>query len=117
MNVHEGPQNIRKDMNPQELLLGMVVSNEPGFYLENQYGIRHENLVAEQWAEKSEIGEFYQFETLTICPFFKETIVKELLSEEEIAWLNAYHKTCEEKLGKYLEGEVKSWFMTLVSPL
>jgi Xaa-Pro aminopeptidase len=50
MNVHEGPQNIRKDMNPQELLPGMVVSNEPGFYLENHYGIRHENLVAVQLA-------------------------------------------------------------------
>lgn len=117
MNVHEGPQNIRKDMNPQELMLGMVCSNEPGFYLENQYGIRHENLVAVQLAETTEFGEFYQFETLTLCPFFKETIVKEILSEEEIAWLNAYHKTCEEKLGQYLEGDIKAWFLELVSPL
>ncbi|MBS1550049.1 MAG: aminopeptidase P family protein [Bacteroidetes bacterium] len=117
MNVHEGPQNIRKDMNPQELMLGMVCSNEPGFYLENQYGIRHENLVAVQLAETTEFGEFYQFETLTLCPFFKETIVKEILKEEEIAWLNAYHKTCEEKLGQYLEGDIKAWFLELVSPL
>ncbi|MCJ8155660.1 aminopeptidase P family protein [Chryseobacterium sp. SSA4.19] len=117
MNVHEGPQNIRKDMNPQELLPGMVCSNEPGFYVEGNYGIRHENLVAVKEAEKTDFGTFYEFETLTFCPFFKDTIIKEILSQEEINWLNMYHKTCEEKLGLHLEGEVKDWFLQLVSPL
>lgn len=117
MNVHEGPQNIRKDMNPQELLPGMVCSNEPGYYIEGQYGIRHENLIAVKEAEKTIHGTFYEFETLTLCPFFKDIIVKELLSEEEIAWLNNYHSICEEKLSPYLEGEVKSWFLQLVTPL
>lgn len=117
MNVHEGPQNIRKDMNPQELLPGMVCSNEPGFYVEGQYGIRHENLIAVKEAEQTDFGTFYEFETLTFCPFFKDTIVKEMLSEQEIEWLNSYHKTCEEKLAPYLEGEVKDWFLELVSPL
>lgn len=117
MNVHEGPQNIRKDMNPQELLPGMVCSNEPGYYVEGQYGIRHENLIAVTEAETTESGTFYEFETLTFCPFFKDTIVKEILSEEEISWLNKYHKTCEEKLGPHLEGDVKEWFNDLVSPL
>jgi Xaa-Pro aminopeptidase len=117
MNVHEGPQNIRKDMNPQELLPGMVCSNEPGFYVEGEYGIRHENLVAVKEAEKTDFGTFYEFETLTFCPFFTDTIVKEILSAEEINWLNTYHKTCEEKLGPYLEGEVKEWFLQLVRPL
>lgn len=117
MNVHEGPQNIRKDMNPQDLLPGMVCSNEPGYYLEGEYGIRHENLIAVKEAEKTIHGTFYEFETLTFCPFFKDTIVKEILSQEEITWLNAYHRTCEEKIGPYLEGEVKEWFLELVSPL
>ena len=117
MNVHEGPQNIRKDMNPQELLPGMVCSNEPGFYVEGQYGIRHENLIAVKETEKTDFGTFYEFETLTFCPFFKDTIVKEILSAQEIEWLNSYHKTCEEKLAPYLEGEVKEWFLELVSPL
>lgn len=117
MNVHEGPQNIRKDMNPQELIPGMVCSNEPGFYKENEYGIRHENLVAVKEAEKTISGQFYEFETLTICPFFKNIIVKELLSQEEINWLNDYHKRCEEKLSPALEGEVKEWFLDLVQPL
>ncbi|QBA20248.1 aminopeptidase P family protein [Chryseobacterium indologenes] len=117
MNVHEGPQNIRKDLNPQELLPGMVCSNEPGYYLEGHYGIRHENLIAVKEAEKTIHGTFYEFETLTFCPFFKDTVVKEILSESEIAWLNDYHKTCEEKLAPHLDGEVKEWFLQLVSPL
>ena len=117
MNVHEGPQNIRKDMNPQELLPGMVCSNEPGYYVEGEYGIRHENLIAVKEAEVTGSGTFYEFETLTFCPFFKDTIVKEILHEDEIKWLNDYHKTCEEKIAPFLEGEVKEWFLELVSPL
>ncbi|MDE5488252.1 aminopeptidase P family protein [Elizabethkingia meningoseptica] len=117
MNVHEGPQNIRKDLNPQELLPGMVLSNEPGYYVVDQYGIRHENLIAVREAEKTEWNTFYEFETLTLCPFFKDIIVKEILSADEIQWLNSYHKTCEEKLGPHLEGDVKNWFLELVSPL
>lgn len=117
MNVHEGPQSIRKDLNPQELLPGMVLSNEPGYYVVNQYGIRHENLIAVREAEKTEWNTFYEFETLTLCPFFKDIIVKEILSADEIQWLNSYHKTCEEKLAPHLEGEVKNWFLELVSPL
>lgn len=117
MNVHEGPQNIRKDLNPQELLPGMVVSNEPGFYLENKYGIRHENLLVVKEVETTDFGTFYDFETLTFCPFFKDTIVKDMLSQAEIDWLNAYHKQCEEKIGPHLDGEIKEWFLDLVSPL
>jgi len=117
MNVHEGPQNIRKDMNPQELLVGMVCSNEPGYYVEGEYGIRHENLIAVKEAEVTDSGTFYEFETLTFCPFFKDTIIKEILQEDEIKWLNGYHKTCEEKIAPFLEGEVKEWFLDLVKPL
>ncbi|MBD8082132.1 aminopeptidase P family protein [Chryseobacterium caseinilyticum] len=117
MNVHEGPQNIRKDLNPQELLVGMVVSNEPGYYVEGEYGIRHENLIAVKESETTGSGTFYEFETLTYCPFFKNDIVKDILSKEEINWLNAYHKTCAEKLEPHLEGEVKDWFLELVTPL
>lgn len=117
MNVHEGPQNIRKDMNPQELLPGMVVSNEPGYYVENQYGIRHENLVVVREWKTTEWNTFYEFETLTFCPFFKSAIVKDLLSKKEIDWLNNYHNTCKEKLASYLESDVKEWFLEMVSPL
>ena len=117
MNVHEGPQNIRKDMNFQELIPGMVVSNEPGFYLENHYGIRHENLIAVKEVEQTEFGTFYEFETLTICPFDRNVIDVSLLTEPEINWLNAYHDWCKEKLADDLDGEVKEWFLELVKPL
>ena len=117
MNVHEGPQNIRKELNPVELLPGMVVSNEPGFYLVNKYGIRLENLVAVIESETTDFGPFYEFETLTICPFFTDVIVKELLTPEEKQWLNDYHRLCEEKLSKHLEGDIKEWFLNLVKPI
>lgn len=117
MNVHEGPQNIRKDMNPQVLLAGMVCSDEPGFYLENQYGIRHENLIAVREVAQNEFGTFYDFETLTLCPFMRSAINVSLLTDVEREWLNNYHKTCEEKLAPLLEGEVKKWFLELVKPL
>ena len=117
MNVHEGPQNIRKDMNFQELLPGMVVSDEPGFYVENQYGIRHENLIAVKECETTPYGTFYEFETLTICPFDKSIIIKDLLLQDEIEWLNSYHQWCKEKLESDLEGEVKNWFLELVKPI
>lgn len=117
MNVHEGPQNIRKDMNFQELIPGMVVSNEPGFYWENHYGIRHENLIAVKETETTEFGTFYEFETLTICPFDRNVIATDLLTQPEKAWLNSYHEWCRQKLENDLEGEVKEWFLEQVKPL
>ena len=117
LNVHEGPQSIRKDLNPVELEAGMVLSNEPGYYVEGQYGIRHENLIlVKQW-KKTEWNIFYEFETLTLCPFFKNAINKDLLSADEINWLNQYHKQVRDKLSPHLEGDVKKWFEELVSPL
>lgn len=117
MNVHEGPQNIRKDLNPVELLPGMVLSNEPGYYVEGEYGIRHENLIVVKEWKTTEWNHFYEFETLTICPFFKDAIVKDLLTQEEIKWLNDYHQFCNEKLSPHLNGEIKEWFLEMVSPL
>lgn len=117
MNVHEGPQNIRKDMNMQDLIPGMVLSNEPGFYYENHYGIRHENLIAVREKETTDFGTFYDFETLTICPFDRNVIATELLTEPEKEWLNSYHAWCREKLEYDLEGEVKDWFLEQVQPL
>ena len=117
MNVHEGPQNIRKDMNFQDLIPGMVLSNEPGFYLDYHYGIRHENLIAVKEWKKTDFGSFYEFETLTICPFDRNVIDVNLLTEPEKEWLNNYHQWCEEKLAADLEGDVKEWFLELVKPI
>lgn len=117
LNVHEGPQSIRKDLNPVELRAGMVLSNEPGYYLEGKYGIRHENLILVKTWKDTEWNTFYEFETLTLCPFFKSIIVKDMLSQVEIDWINNYHSMVSEKLGPHLEGEVKTWFKSLVTPL
>lgn len=117
LNVHEGPQSIRKEMNTYDLQAGMVMSNEPGYYVEGKYGIRHENLfVIKEW-KKTEWNTFYELETLTLCPFFKSIMVKDMLSQEEINWVNAYHKQCKEKLAPHLKGEMKTWFLDLVSPM
>lgn len=117
LNVHEGPQSIRKELNPVELEAGMVMSNEPGYYLEGKYGIRHENLILIKTWKTTEWNTFFEFETLTLCPFFKSIIVKDMLSQEEIDWINNYHRMVSEKLGPHLNGEVKTWFESLVTPL
>ncbi|MFC6267492.1 aminopeptidase P family protein [Frigoriflavimonas asaccharolytica] len=117
MNVHEGPQNIRKDMNNQELIPGMVLSNEPGFYYNDHYGIRHENLIAVRKVETTDFGTFYDFETLTICPFDRNVLALEIMTESEIQWLNNYHNWCQEKLENSLEGEVKEWFLEQVKAI
>ncbi|SEG40569.1 Xaa-Pro aminopeptidase [Halpernia humi] len=117
MNVHEGPQNIRKDMNMQQLIPGMVLSNEPGFYYDYHYGIRHENLIAVRELETTDFGTFYDFETLTICPFDRNVLNVNLLTDPEKDWLNNYHNWCKEKLENDLEGEVKTWFLEQVKPL
>lgn len=117
MNVHEGPQSIRKDLTAVDLVPGMVLSNEPGYYVEGKYGIRHENLFAVKEWKKTEWNSFYEFETLTYCPFFSSIIVKDMLSKEEIDWLNQYHKDCQEKLAPHLKGEVKEWFLEMVKPI
>ncbi|QAA81052.1 aminopeptidase P family protein [Aequorivita sp. H23M31] len=117
LNVHEGPQSIRKDLNPVDLEAGMVLSNEPGYYVEGKYGIRHENLILVKNWKKTEWNTFYEFETLTLCPFFKSIMVREMLSQQEIDWINTYHDMVRERLSPHLEGEVKEWFLDLVSPL
>ena len=117
LNVHEGPQSIRKELNPVDLDAGMVLSNEPGYYVEGKYGIRHENLILIKTWKKNEWNTFYEFETLTLCPFFKSIIMKDMLSQIEINWINAYHNLVDKKLSPHLQGEVKAWFKDLVSPL
>lgn len=109
LNVHEGPQNIRKDLRDIPLLEGMVCSNEPGLYRENMYGIRIENLVAVQKDGTSEFGEFYHFETLTLCPIDTRPILVHLLTPEQRNWLNAYHSRVEKEIAPLLPTEQRNW--------
>ena len=98
LNVHEGPQSIRMNENPVALQPGMVTSNEPGVYKAGSHGIRTENLVLTVPAGEGMFGKYLKFETLTLCPICRKGIIKELLTAEEIGWLNDYHRTVYEKL-------------------
>ncbi len=109
LNVHEGPQSIRPDLKNQEMLPGMVTSNEPGLYREGLHGIRHENLIVCQPKAVNEFGEFYQFETITLCYFDTSAILAKLLNQKEIDWLNAYNERVYQEVSPYLEEQERVW--------
>ncbi|MDR3061793.1 MAG: M24 family metallopeptidase, partial [Dysgonamonadaceae bacterium] len=109
LNVHEGPHSIRMEYNSVAIAPGMVTSNEPGIYRTGEYGIRIENLILAEKAEETAFGEFYQFETLTLCPIDKNPINKSLLLKEEIDWLNVYHKKVYDVLSPGLDEGERKW--------
>jgi len=109
LNVHEGPQNIRMDENPVTLQPGMFISNEPGLYRTDEYGIRTENLIMVTPDLQSEFGQFLRFETLTLFPIDTNLIDKDLLTKAEIDWLNAYHQRVYEKIASHLNEVEKEW--------
>ncbi len=117
LNVHEGPQSIRMNENPVTLQLGMLTSNEPGVYKAGSHGIRTENLVLVVPAGEGMFGNYLQFETVTLCPICKKGIIKELLTSEEINWLNQYHQTVYEKLSPGLNKEEQAWLKEATSQL
>ena len=107
--VHEGPHQIRMNNVPAALKAGMTVTDEPGLYLEGRYGIRIENTLLVIPYIETEFGSYLQFEHLTLCPIDKEPILIEMLSRDEIEWLNSYHQTVYEKLSPYLCKEEIEW--------
>lgn len=114
LNVHEAPNGFRyklADGKGESAVLeeGMLTSNEPGFYLEGKFGIRHENLILCVKDEKTSYGQFMRFDTVTMVPFDRDAIEKELLSQRERALLNQYHKVVYQTIAPYLDGEVKDW--------
>ena len=117
LNVHEGPQSIRPDLNAQDILPGMVTSNEPGIYRENLHGVRHENLLVCQPDEENEFGVFYRFETLTLCYFDTSALAVDLLDDEEIAWLNAYNERVYQETAPSLAPEIREWLRAKTAPV
>ncbi|EQB87834.1 Xaa-Pro aminopeptidase [Clostridium punense] len=109
LNVHEGPQGIRKEISNVTLEEGMLISNEPGIYREGKHGIRLENIIAVAKDVETEFGKFMRFDVLTYCPFELEAIKVELLSCEEKQWLNNYHELVYNKLEAYLNEEERAW--------
>ena len=117
INCHEGPQNIRLNENPTNLVPGMVTSDEPGIYLAGKYGIRTENLIAvEEW-ETTDFGPFYQFKTLTMFPYDKKLFDMSLLTKEEIDWINNYHQKVYARISPLLSEEEKSWLADKTAPV
>ena len=120
LNVHEGPNGFRWKIVPERgdscvLEEGMVTTDEPGVYLEGKYGIRTENELICKKAEKNEYGQFLYLEPLTMVPFDREAILPELMSEKELAWLNAYHQKVYETLSPCLEEEERGWLREMTA--
>lgn len=113
LNVHEGPQVLSYFAPPLEkskVCEGMITSIEPGLYREGEWGIRLENLVATQLdGESREFGRFLRFETLSLYPFERECIELTLLSDEERAWIDTYHKEVYIRLSKHLDKNMQEW--------
>lgn len=106
LNVHEGPQSIspRASLKKYGILPGMITSNEPGYYKEGAFGIRHENLVLCVEDKQTDCGNFCRFETITLAPFDLDAIDVKLLTYDEKRWLNNYHATVYKKLKNHLGG-------------
>ena len=119
LGVHEGPQRISKAPNAVALQPGMIVSNEPGYYKEGDYGIRIENLQVVTPAQEIPGGErpMLGFETLTFAPIDRRLVDKDLLSAEEIAQFDAYHAKVVEVVGPQLEPDVRTWLEEACAPL
>jgi Xaa-Pro aminopeptidase len=114
LNVHEAPNGIRWRIVPERndsaiFEEGMITSDEPGYYVEGEYGIRHENMIVCKKAEKNSFGQFMCFEHLTMVPFDLDAVVPEQMNERERGLLNQYHADVYEKISPYLDAEEKEW--------
>lgn len=116
LNCHEGPHQIRMEWVPARLQAGMTVTDEPGVYLEGRFGVRIENTLLVAPYMETEFGKFLQFETLTLCPIDKTPIVFEMMTPEEIEWLNAYHQHVFDTLSPYLSDEENRWLRRVTAP-
>ena len=109
LGVHEGPQDVRQNLNPVPLMPGMIISDEPGIYREGMHGVRHENLLLCVSMGENEFGRWLGFEPLTLCPFDTSALLPELLDKAETEWLDAYHSRVYETLSPLLDDETARW--------
>ena len=119
LSVHEGPQSISK-RSMEEYQAGMIVSNEPGYYRDGGFGIRIENLISIHEPRSIEHGEIPMmgFETLTLCPIDKDLILPELMTSEQIAWLDQYHERVRKELTQYIDdAETLVWLEAQTNPI
>ena len=117
LNVHEGPHQFRMEWKPAPLVAGMTITDEPGIYLAGKFGARIENTLLITPYKETEFGRFLQFESLTLCPIDKAPILKEMLLQEEIDWLNAYHRQVFDTLSPHLSDDEADWLRDACSEL
>jgi len=115
--VHEGPQRIAKFGTMVPLEEGMIISNEPGYYKEGEYGIRIENLITVRPAESVEGREMFEFENLTWAPIDHNLIDISALNDSELDWLNTYHGEVYEKLASLVDSNTHNWLKSATAPL
>ena len=119
LSVHEGPQRISR-ISDVPLEVGMILSNEPGYYREGAFGIRIENLIVVQDApalQGADKRDMLAFETLAYVPIDRRLIITDMLSTGERDWLNAYHAKTLEMLGPLVNGDVRNWLIAACAPL
>ncbi len=109
MNVHEGPQSVSPRWIDEPLLPGMLITNEPGMYRGGKHGIRIENIMLVEKDIETEFGEFYKLRDLTLAPIDTRPLVREMLTAEEVEWLNTYHAKVQSELSSVLEGDDLEW--------
>lgn len=112
LNIHEGPTGFRwqpRDYESHPFEENMIITNEPGIYIEGSYGIRLENEILVKMDEKNEYGEFMKFEPITYIPMDLDAIIPEIMSEEDKKLLNDYHKLVFKKISPYLNSEETKW--------
>ena len=113
LGCHEGPQNVRTDNNPTALEIGHIISDEPGIYRTNQWGIRTENLITVVPAKRTKAtttdDEWLAFETLTLCFYDTSLIEMSLMTEDEIDWLNAYHVRVYKEVSPLLNSDERTF--------
>ena len=114
--VHEGPQNLRINNNVV-FKKGMTITNEPGIYEEGKHGIRTENIMLVTDYTNNEYGQFYRFEPITYFPIDTAGILTELMTDDELEWLNSYHRTVYEKLSPGLSGKELAWLKKHTEPI
>ena len=118
LSVHEGPAGLSRHAASVALAPGMILSDEPGFYLPGAYGIRIENLLLVQPADLADaVKPFLRFEVLTLAPFERHLILPSLLLPEEAAWVDAYHARVLAEVAPHLDPAAAAWLAAACAPL
>lgn len=117
LNVHEGPHQIRMNYVSAPLRAGMTITNEPGIYRPGSHGVRIENTMLIVEGAQTEFGRFLRFSPLTLCPIDCRPIVMDMMQDEEVAWLDTYHRRVYDELSPYLTKEEGEWLARVTRPL